>query len=168
VGRADQSLAQVKGVSCGVGWRIWSLFPGFLSPAVPGGFPASPGIPGRRRRWMSCATQPRRGASPRTTMAMVPTTMSTSLGAGSSSCLTRQVGCSGGLRHPAWPPRVPASLVLCPLTCHPCAVPLLGPPWSCAVGQAGGNASLQPGQEGGQSFTDTEQWHAQPWHLFCC
>lgn len=80
---------------------------------------------------MSCASGWRRGASPRTTMAMVPTTMSTSLGAGSSSCLTRQVGCSWGssqgLCHPAQPPCVPVTLVLCPLGHHPCAAPVMGP-----------------------------------------
>lgn len=59
---------------------------------------------------MSCVSWRRQGVSPRTTTAMVPTTMSTFPGAGSSSCLTRQVGCSWGS---SWGlPCVPVPLVL--------------------------------------------------------
>lgn len=40
MGRADQSLAQVKGVSCRIGGRIRPLFPLFPPPAVPRGVPS--------------------------------------------------------------------------------------------------------------------------------
>lgn len=37
MGRADQSLAQVKGVSCGTGWQIGPSFLDFLPPPCRGG-----------------------------------------------------------------------------------------------------------------------------------
>lgn len=107
----------------------WSLFPLFPPPAMPGSVPSTPRIAGCRRR---CLSQRSQGASPRTTTAMVPTMTSTSPGAGSSSCLTRQVGCSWGYSQP---PCTPPPLVLrhsrVPL---PVTAGLLGPLGSCPMG----------------------------------
>ena len=128
MGRVDQSLAQVKGVSCRMRWWIGPSFLDFPLPTCLEVFPASPRIAGYRRRWMSCASPWRQGTSPRTTTATVLTTMSTSLGAGSSSCLTRQVGCSWGS---SWGlPGHPASQL--PWSCCTALSPCLSP-WCCGT-----------------------------------
>lgn len=81
-----------------------------------GPVPPTPRGVGHRRRGASGASCWRTTAGPRTTTAMGPTTTSTSPGAGSSSCPTRQVGswCSAppatwgcvAVPHSPAPPRV--------------------------------------------------------------
>lgn len=56
MGRANQSLVQVKRVYCGMGYQFSPSFLDFPLPPCLGGFSASPHVTGLRRTRMSCAS----------------------------------------------------------------------------------------------------------------